>query len=250
MPEEPAVKVDHDLPPEDYTPPEIDMATAVPPEFREKPYFKDKSFVDVMKEHDNLQTLLGKRPEGIPTKESSEEDWTKFLTSLRPETADEYELPETDFSKSQGRSEDYIKSAKDILYKANVNKRQASEILKGFESFLGEAQSKADATSAEATKAREEEFEALLDKTYADQKQTVIDRTKKLMTDSVDASMKEKVAEVLKDIPNDTLFALTAVLDGVYKKHIAEDSPPGGDDISSGEDAVSLQAEAETDHEK
>jgi len=240
------VKVDNKTNPPAYTPPEIDMATAVPPEFREKPYFKDKSFVDVMKEHDNLQTLLGKRPEGIPTKDSSEEDWSKFLTSLRPEKAEDYVLPETDYSKAKGRSEEYIKDVKEILYNADVNKRQAEKILTGFEAFLGKATTFNDSQSAEATKAREEEFEALLDKTYTGQKQVVIDRTKKLMTDSVDPGLKDKVAGVLKDIPNDTLFALTAVLDGVYKKHIAEDKPPEGGDGSSGGDVATLQAEAET----
>jgi len=240
----PIVKVDNKLEAPEYKPPELNMAEALPPEYREKPYFKDKSFVDVVKEHDNLQTLLGKRPEGIPTPESSEEDWGKFLTSLRPETAEEYEFPETEFSKAKGRSEEYLKSVKDILFNADLNKRQASKIMEGFESLAGKAQAGQDTTTAEQAKVREAEFEELLNKTYTDQKQTVIDRTKKLMTDSVDAGLKDKVVEVLKDIPNDTLFVLTAVLDGVYKKHIAEDSPPGDFEGSSG-DAVGWQAEAE-----
>jgi hypothetical protein len=72
----------------------------------------------------------------------------------------------------------------------------------------------------------------------------IIDRTKKLMVDSVDVGLKEKVNEVLKNISNDSLFALTAVLDGVYKKYIAEDrSPDGGS--NSGGDAAALQAEAQ-----
>jgi hypothetical protein len=243
-PDPATIKVDNTLPAPAYTPPDIKMTEAIPPDLRDKSYFKDKSFVDVIKEHVNLQTLLGQRPAGVPKEDASAEDWTKFLSSLRPKTAEEYALPETDFSKAKGRSDDYVKTAKEILYNANVNKHQAAAILSGFETFLAKASVGQEAKTAEQIKVREVEFEGLLDKTYGSQKQVVIDRTKKLMTDSVDPAMKEKVAGVLKDISNETLFTLTAVLDGVYKKYIAEDSSPGGADNISG-DAITWQAEAE-----
>jgi len=49
-----------------YTPPTLDMATALPPEYRDKPYFKGKDFVSIVKEFDNAQKLIGARPSGIP----------------------------------------------------------------------------------------------------------------------------------------------------------------------------------------
>ena len=239
------VKVDHVLPEDKYTPPDIKMAEALPQDLRDKPFFKDKSFVDVVKEHANLQALLGQRPAvGAPKDDASAEEWDKFFASLRPKPAEDYALPETDFSKAKGRSDEYVKSAKQILFDAGVNPRQATKILTGFEAFLAQSTSAQEGKSADVAKARDAEFEKLLDTTYGTQKQAVIDRTKKLMTESVDPAQKNSVAKVLENISNDTLFALTAVLDGVYKKHIAEDKLPGGTDNSSA-DIISLQAEAE-----
>jgi hypothetical protein len=228
-----------------YTPPAINMAEALPPEFRDKPYFKDKDFVGIIKEHANLQTLLGQRPTGIPKEDATDEEWGKFLGAIKPKSADEYALPDTDFSKAKGRSDEYVKSAKEILFNAGVPKRQAASIISGFESFLAKAGEGNEAKAKEAAVARETEFEGLLDKTYGTQKQAVLDRTKKLMSDSVAPEMRERVAAVLKDIPNEHLFALTAVLEGVHKKYIAEDNAPDTSGNAGG-DSNSLQAEAES----
>ncbi|GAG12952.1 unnamed protein product, partial [marine sediment metagenome] len=111
------------------------------------------------------------------------------------------------------------------------------------EKFLGTAQTTQDTRTAEQNQARETEFEGLIDTAYGSKKQIVLDRTKQLMTDSVAEGMKDKVAEVLKDIPNDMLFVLTAVLDGVHNKYIAEDKIIDGDSI--GGDVVGWQTEAE-----
>jgi len=221
------------------------MQAAIPPEFREKAYFKDKSFEEVIKEHVNLQTLLGKRPDGIPKPDASAEEWTAFLTTLRPESAEAYELPETEFSKTHGRDDEYVKNARDILFNANVNPHQAKAIMEGFEKYMGNATATKESAKAEMDKAREVEFETLLDTTYKGDKQNVIDRTKRLMAEAVAPDMKEKVNAALKEVSNETLFALTAVMEGIHKKYIAEDAPPGGGDGSAGEDAASLQEEAE-----
>lgn len=238
------VKVDNTVPPPAYTPPDIKMAEALPPEFRDKPFFKDKTFVDVIKDHVNLQTLLGQRPAGIPKEDATDEEWGKFVEAIKPKSADEYAFPETDFSKKTPRNPEYEKALKGIMLEAGIPKRQFAKVVAGIESVLGNVVAEDANKKAELAKTRETEFEALLDKTYPKDKQVVIDRTKKLMSDSVDPSLKEKVAAALKDISNENLFVLTAVLDGIHKKYIAEDNPPGGNDNVGG-DAASLQAEAE-----
>lgn len=232
-------------PPPAYTPPDIKMAEAIPPEFRDKPFFKEKTFVDVIKEHVNLQTLLGQRPAGIPAETASDEEWGKFIGAIKPKSADEYVFPETEFSKAQKRSPEYEKSVREIMAEAGIPKRQFPKVVEGIEKFLFQAATAQAGKSEEQIKAREMEFEGLLDKIYAGDKPVVIDRTKKLMSEAVDPALKERVAGVLKDVSNETLFVLTAVLDGVYKKHIAEDNPPGGGDNVGG-DAVAWQTEAES----
>ncbi len=236
------IKVDNNLPPPTYTPPDIKMAEALPPEFRDKPFFKDKSFVDVMKDHVNLQTLLGQRPAGIPKDDAPQEEWDKLLGALRPKDINEYGFPETDFSKAGKRNPGYETALRNMANEVGVSKKMFPKFVEMVETHLAGADKISATQTAEATKARETEFEGLLDKTYAGEKQAVIDRTKKLMLESVDPSMKERVGAALKDISNENLFVLTSVLDGVYKKYIAEDRPPGGNN-NAGADAAALHAE-------
>ena len=238
----PPVPVPNDIVPPEYTPPDINMAEALPPDMRGKPFFKDKSFSDVITEHANLQTLIGQRPAGIPGDDASDEDWGKFIEAIKPKSADEYGFPETEYSKAGKRNEGYETAIRTMANEVGVPKRQFPKFVEMIEQHLGDAD-KLGTTQTEGQKAaRETEFEGLMDKAYPQNKQAVIDRTKKMMVESVDPAHKEKVGEVLKDISNEHLFALTAVLDGVYKKHIAEDGPPGEGDNSSG-DAANLMAE-------
>lgn len=242
-----AVKVDHGVTPPagGYTPPTIDMTTALPPEFREDPAFKGKDFVSVIKEHANLQKLLGQRPTtGVPAETASDEEWGKFIDTLRPKDSKEYEFPETDFSKANKRSPEYEAAMRDILSEMGVPKKFAGKGIAKIEAFLSQGQQASEAKKVEADKARTTEFEGLIDKSFGTQKQAVLDRTKKLMTESVPAEMQEKVASVLKDIPNDQLFVLTTVLNGIHSKYIAEDAPPGGNGNANG-DPATLQSEAE-----
>ena len=238
-----AVKIDNKVDPAAYTPPELDMATALPPEYRDKPYFKEKSFVDIIKEHDNLQGLMGKRPAGIPKDDAPAEEWDKFIGATRPKSADEYVLPETEFSKAGKRNAGLEKAVRDMALEIGIPKRQFGKLVEKIEGHLAEAERFGGKQTEDQLKAKEVEFEGLLDKVYMKDKQIVLDRTKKLMVESVDPAHKDKVEGVLKDISNETLFALTAVLDGVYKKYIAEDRSPDGD-INAGGDAASLETEA------
>jgi len=226
---------------DDYTPPELDMATALPPDLRDKPYFKDKSFVDVVKEHANLQTKLGQRPAGIPGEDANDEEWGKFIGAIKPKDISEYELPETEFSKAGKRSEGFEKALRDMAAEVGIPKRQFKVFAEKIEGHLAQAETLGETQKAE----REQEFETLLDNAYKGEKQNVIDRTKKLMTEMINPAFKEQTAKALENLSNESLFALTAVLDGVYNKYVKEDGTPGSPAAAGGETAATLTAEAE-----
>ncbi len=228
----------------DYVPPTIDMATALPPEYRENPAFKGKDFVSLVKEHANLQTLIGQRPAGIPDDKASDEDRGKFLSALRPKDLKEYQFPETEYSKTNKRSSEFETAVREIMAEAGVPKWQFPKAVAKVEAWLMQGQKATLEAKQKATDAQNTEFEALLDKTYGAEKGKVTDRAKVLMLESVAPELKEKVSAVLGNISNDTLFALTAVLNGIHAKYIAEDAPPGGDNPPGG-DTSSLQSEAE-----
>jgi hypothetical protein len=238
------VKVDNQgTPPPAYEPPKLDMATALPPEYRDKPHFKGKDFISLVKEHDNLQKLIGSRPAGIPGETATPEEWDKFLGALKPKDVNEYKLPETEFSKANKRSPEYEKAIREIMAEAGMTKHGFPKAVNKIEEILFNAQ-KEQAKLAEAAKvSRETEFDGLINKTFGQQRQAVLDRTKSLMSEAVSPEHKELVQKAMSDISNDALFALTMVLDGVHKKYIAEDNlTPGG---NAGADVVSMQREAE-----
>lgn len=226
---------------DDYTPPEIDMTTALPPDLRDKPYFKDKSFVDVVKEHVNLQTKLGQRPAGIPGEDAGDEEWGKFIGAIKPKDVSEYEFPETEYSRAGKRSEGFEKTLRELAAEVGIPKRQFKIFAEKVEGHLMQAEALGETQKAE----REQEFETLLDNTYKGEKQKVLDRTKKLMTEMIDPALKESAAKAFENISNEALFALTAVLDGVYNKYVKEDGTPGSPSAAGGETAAQLTADAE-----
>lgn len=227
-----------------YTPPTIDMATALPPEYRELPAFKGKDFVSLVKEHANLQTLIGQRPAGIPGENATDEDWGKFVGTMKPKDLAEYGFPETEYSKAQKRSPEYETAIREIMAEVGVPKKLFGKGVEKIEAFLMNGKKGADAIKAKADSDRNVEFDALLDTTYGKDKSTVTERAKSIMAEVVAPELKDKVTAVLKDIPNDVLFALTAVLNGVHAKYIAEDGPIGGGAPPAG-DPSAMQAEAE-----
>ena len=227
-----------------YTPPAIDMGTALPPEYRDKPHFKGKDFMSVIKEHDNLQKLIGTRPAGIPSENAAPEEFEKFFGSLKPKDPAQYVLPETDFSKAGKRTPEYEKTVREALLNAGIHPKQAEKLMAWYEGqvVLGE---KAMAEKAKAEKvSRETEFEALLDKTFGAQKQATLDRTKRLMSEVAPAEHKQTISKALDSMTNEQLFGMTVVLDAIHKQYIAEDNTPGGG-VTSGGDPAAIQREAE-----
>jgi len=232
-----------DAPPA-YTPPTLDMATALPPEFRNEPYFKGKDFVSIVKEHANLQKLIGQRPAGIPGADAPDTEWTKLADTLRPKDLTAYQFPETEFSKANKRSPELEKAVREIMAEAGVPAKLFPKAAAKVDAFLAETAKTSDTKREEARVAREKEFDTLLASTYGDKRTEVTERAKALMVESVPAELKESVTKALSNISNDALFALTAVLNGIHSKYIAEDSRPGAFS-PSGADAASLQSEAE-----
>jgi hypothetical protein len=60
---------------------------SIPESYQDRGWAKDiKSQEDLWKLTDNAQSLIGKRPAGIPTADAPQEEWDKFYQALgRPE---------------------------------------------------------------------------------------------------------------------------------------------------------------------
>lgn len=227
-------------PPPTYTPPELDLAQAIPPEYRDKPYFqKLQSFEQMVKEFDGLQGLLGRRPTGVPAENATPEEWDTFFSALRPKDPSEYELPETEYSKAHGRDENYVKAMTSVLHKAGVNKHQAKIIAEGNDQAIMDLRKQAQEKEAADLAARDAEFDTKLKETFRDKLDSALARNKELIQKHVPAELQPHLA----NLPNDALLAVTTLLNDIHEKYVKADSfePNGGP--TSGADPAALQAE-------
>ena len=231
-PESVTVQTDVHTPPEKtYTPPKIDMATAIPPEYRDKSYFKDLDFPGLIKQHAELQSKLGQRPPvGVPGADATSEQIESFYASLRPKEATSYEFPETEFSKAQPRDENFQNQMRDVFHKAGISQHQANILTEGYDEILTGLHSKVTEN--------DQKFDDQITEIYKDGREEALTRAKDLMSQNIPESLKP----LLNEIPNNALLLLTTTLNNVYDKYIKEDSIHDGDPTFG--DPVALRREA------
>lgn len=225
-PESVGANVDHKPGTEDpqYTSPDLNMAEAIPPQFRDKEYFKDITFERLINDHVNLQSKLGQRPPvGVPDANATPEQVEQFYSTLRPKEASEYEFPETDFSKEKGRDEHFTTGMREVFHKAGISKHQAKILTEGFDAYTA-------GRLAESLKA-DEQFDTKITEIYGDKRDEALTRAKNLMKENIPEDMKP----LLDTLPNNALLLLTTTLNKVHDKYIKEDSitptnQPGSDD--------------------
>ena len=106
---------------------------AVPDAYKDRGWVeKIKSPDDLWKMTDNAQSLLGKRPAGIPANDAPQEEWDKFYQAARPESPDKYA-----FSDIEGLPEgvdltSYKSEAQKAMHKAGLTQRQADALWKEY----------------------------------------------------------------------------------------------------------------------
>lgn len=233
-----AIRADHgdQSPPVEYKAPELDMKGAIPPEYRDKPYFqKLESFEQMVKEFDGLQGLLGKPRAAVPGENATPEELESFFSGLRPKEATEYEFPETEFSKAQGRDEAYTTEMAKAFHKVGIHKHQAAELVQMNDAVLAQMAER----QKEAAVQRDQEFDTRLKDTFKENTNAVLARNKEIIQKHVPEDLRES----LMNLPNDALLAVTTMLDDIHKKYIAPDNfnPQGGS--AAGPDAATLSAE-------
>jgi len=154
-----------------------DWGSLIPEDLRGKESFKnilksENPAAEMAKQLDNAQTLIGKKTPGVPAADAPDEEWTKFYEAARPESADEYEIPEIDLGEDKKelaaavnkmRDSDYSKGMKQAFHEFGLTPRQAAGISIASQK-LAATQYEGDVASA---KVRDEHFEDLARKTFA-----------------------------------------------------------------------------------
>lgn len=123
-----------------------DWNTVITPELQEKEYFKnilksENPGAELVKQFDNVQQLIGKRPAGIPGDDASEEDIVKFYETIRPKVADDYDIKPLDVTAENKEvveyinstlDEDSVKSAKQLAFESGIPKKAFDKFVSGW----------------------------------------------------------------------------------------------------------------------
>lgn len=200
------------------TPPVVDLASIIPADFKDKEYLKDvKDIPSLFKKLDGAQTLIGKRPAGIPQDNAKPEEIAAFNKAFGvPDEAKAYELVVPETNAMAPEMQDRIKS---IFHKAALSAKQAKEVSAGWNEF-----------QASQLKAADAAFEKLADETFGADKAKVLASSKAIL----DKFAPEKFKAGLGSLGNTELILLASVIEGIRKEYISEDRiPSGGDKPSS-----------------
>jgi hypothetical protein len=205
-----------------------DFSTMVPAEFKDRPYLKDvKDVPSLFKLLDNSQTLIGKRPAGIPQENAPADEWEKFHAMLRPEKPEGYEFKKDEnLAKTLGWDDKVADSVKALFHKAGLSKRQALEIQQGYEQLLGAKHKEA----IEKKAAQDTEFSGLAEKVFGKEVEKVLLSSKALIAQHAPDAVKAH----LDKLDNNSLVILAGVLNSIKTKYIKEDQVPGGGNAPAG----------------
>ena len=204
---------------------------AIPETYKDKPYLKGVDSMDkVYAMLDGAQTLIGKRPSGIPAPDAPQEEWDKFYNAAgRPETADKYELEGADKADPEFTSE-----LKKIMHKYGMTATQAKGFYKDAAATInGIAEKKGIAAQQADT-----DFEALAKNTFGANKDAILATSKALLDKHTPAAMKGELSK----LSNENLIVMAGVLDSISKQYIKADGAPLGAPVNTGLTPAELQA--------
>lgn len=215
---------------------------SVPEAYQEKGWAKDlKSIDDLWKMNDNAQSLIGKRPAGIPAEGASDEEWNKFYTALgRPDNPDGYELPEIEGMPDGFDISPFKAKAAGMFHAAGLSKAQSAKL---WQAFVKEEVGAATA-SREANEAQQKELDAQYDELAKKHLGDDVDAKQQVALNLINSTVPEDLRDVFKNEISDNPKMLVAVvtalnaaqaqIDQVKKEYGAEGSlthdgsSPGG----------------------
>lgn len=216
--------------------PSFDWNTVIPEDLREKEHFKnilgsENPGSELVKQFQNAQELIGKRPSGVPADDASEEDWNKFIESARPKELDAYDIKPVDLGEEKkeiaemmnaSRDEEFVKGVKQMFHDVGVPKRMAEQLASKWDALIAPQVEK----QLQAQKDLDAGFEKLLDENFGKDKDKAIEYGKKFLNDFTPEEMKQYTP----GLPNEMLILAAAMGQAVHKKYETEDSftPTGG----------------------
>lgn len=190
-----------------------------------------KSIDDLYSQFDNLQSKLGKRPEGIPTKDASEDQWNEFYKLMgRPEKFDKYEFDLKGMELPQGLDlSPYEVKAKEMFFKMGLSSEKANQ---AWRDYIG--------MEIEGEKARQAELDKQYDELGSSLFGDSFDNVAKEAQDYLKQNLPEELFPVVESMQNNpkSLLALIHVVNKAQKDIVEIKKQYGKEDrLQSGDGA-------------
>lgn len=207
----------------------------VPEVYRDKPWAKGIDAPEKLWTMlDGAQTLIGKRPAGVPAADAKPEEWNAFYDALgRPKTAAEYQFDGADKADPK-----FTPKIQEAFHKHGLSAAQAKGVYGDINAALQEfAKERGLADATQNT-----DFDALATKTFGAEKEKVLATGRALITKYASPQFAPLVAA----LPNEQLIVMASVLQGIHKDYIKEDViiPGGQGGGAQTEDQIRAEARA------
>ena len=200
---------------------------------------KIKSPDDLWKTLDNTQSLLGKRPAGVPANDAPDAEWDKFYAAAgRPEKADGYK-----FSDVEGLPEGlditpFKAKASEVLHAAGLNQRQADKVWQMFMKAELEAATGNKQAITENQSKLDQEFDNLVKEHFGDKFEQAQNTALEFINQKVPEGLRSAYAEIA-DKPKALAAVIAAVnaaqseIESVKKEYGAEGKLTSGEGTSA-----------------
>ena len=214
---------------------------SIPEAYRDRGWAKDiKSPDDLWKLTDNAQSLIGKRPAGIPTADAPQEEWDKFYQAVgRPSAPSEYKLTDEFEGLPEGvKLDEYKSKAQELAHKIGLSPKQAEDLWNGYMNM--------ELESVKGLQEQALQREAELDKEFDQLSSTLFGDSFKDVSEQAQRYLGEVLPDELRDVPAalaDNPKALLALIKianhsqteirNVKKKYGAEDKLASGSQASA-----------------
>ncbi len=160
-----------------------------------------KSNDDLWGQFANAQTLIGKRPAGIPTQEAPAEEWEKFYAAKgRPETPDKYQFE----SKFEGLPADIDLSewegkAKVFFHKLGLSPKEAQQAWSDYIGMEIDGYKGHQAKTAESKATLDKEFDELTAKLWGDKYKDVEAKSLETIKAAVPDELKDAIPYIAEN---------------------------------------------------
>ena len=196
---------------------------SIPDEYKEAGWAKDiKSSEDLWKMNANAQSLIGKRPAGIPASDAPPEEWDKFYNAAgRPEDPSGYKFSDVEGLPEGFDPEPLKNQAAGILHEAGLNQQQADAVYKKYLQ-----------TEVEALKGQQEDLDKQFEELSKEHFDGALDEQQEVAIDFANKYVPEQLREGFAGLENNpkALAAIVSMAKGAQEEIRAVKAKYGAED--------------------